>query len=127
MADEPVQRRGGEERGAGRPRTHGGQSPEHLCCSLSPRAGEHTVFICFTLVLKKQAIKNHHRDISHLPCGPSGGAASEEQEVCVAEAAVQTAQACGCGLFPHGSALQSTQVRLLVFYIWKTKKESKCQ
>ena len=42
MADEPVQRRGGEERGARGPGAHGGPSAEHLCCRLPPGAGEHT-------------------------------------------------------------------------------------
>lgn len=41
MADEPVQRRGGEERGARGPGAHGGPSAEHLCCRLPPGAGEH--------------------------------------------------------------------------------------
>lgn len=44
---------------------------------------------------------------------PTGGAAAEEQEVRVAEAALQAAQACGGGLLPHGSALQPPQVSRL--------------
>lgn len=45
-------------------------------------------------------------------CVLPGRTTSEEQEVRSPEAAVQTAQACCRGLFPHGSTLQFTKVSI---------------
>ena len=63
MAAEPVQGRGGKERGAFKLRTHSGPSAEHLSCSLPPGSGRNTVptFYFYPQVNNtSQDIKNKH-------------------------------------------------------------------